>query len=95
MLHLPVHDVTSGYRVWSRRALELMSSNALTAQGYCFLVELTLLSVRCGLNVVEVPITFANREAGASKLSLSIALETAKRVTMWGLDGAGCYSVQS
>ena len=82
-LQLSVRDVTGGFRAWSRRSLEAISGEAFSSQGYCFLIELSLLAVRDGLRVVEVPITFVEREAGASKMSPKVAFETLRRVTSW------------
>jgi dolichol-phosphate mannosyltransferase len=87
MLGLPVHDATSGFRAYKRQALQAVSIEHAQSQGYCFLIELLLLSVRAGLRVVEVPITFTERELGTSKMSVPVGLETLRRVTRWGLGG--------
>jgi dolichol-phosphate mannosyltransferase len=87
LLGLTVRDATSGYRVYTRRALEDLTLPRVKSEGYCFLVELSLLATRRGLRVVEVPITFVERARGASKMDWAVGLETLRRVTMWGIRG--------
>jgi dolichol-phosphate mannosyltransferase len=53
--------------------------------GYCFQIDLTIRVVQAGLRIVEVPITFVEREHGASKMSNSIILEAFWRVAQWGV----------
>jgi len=57
------------------------------SQGYCFQVDLALRSLRQGFRVVEVPITFVERELGTSKMSWGIVFEALWRVTLWGVQG--------
>jgi dolichol-phosphate mannosyltransferase len=52
--------------------------------GYCFQIDLTIRVAQAGLTIVEVPITFVEREHGASKMSNSIILEAFWRVAQWG-----------
>ena len=54
------------------------------SEGYCFQVDLAWRAARGGFRVVEVPITFAERERGESKMSGSIVREALWRVTQWG-----------
>ena len=61
-----------------------MDLSAVASQGYCFQVDLAWRAYRQGHRVVEVPITFAERERGASKMSSSIVREALWRVTVWG-----------
>lgn len=70
-------DCTSGFRCWRREALAAMPLDALDAAGYAFLVQLLFEALQAGHTVVEVPITFVEREFGASKLRLRVLLESA------------------
>ncbi len=85
MLGLGVNDATAGYRAYRRDALEQLDLDTVASQGYCFQVDLTRRAVRAGLRVVEVPITFVERELGASKMSGLIVAEALLRVTQWGV----------
>jgi dolichol-phosphate mannosyltransferase len=62
-----------------------MDLGDVASQGYCFQVDLAWRAYRQGHRVVEVPITFAERERGASKMSSSIVREALWRVTVWGV----------
>ena len=76
LLGMPVHDATAGYRVYRADALRAMGLDDVASQGYCFQVDLTWRAVRPGLTVVEVPITFVEREVGDSKMSRDIMSES-------------------
>lgn len=69
MLGLAVNDSTSGYRAYSRNILDKMEFGTVAADGYGFQVEMTHRAVRCGARVVEIPIRFADRVHGESKLT--------------------------
>jgi len=84
-LGVPVNDSTAGFRVYRREALAGMALEDVASQGYCFQVDLTLRAVEAGFTVVEVPITFTDREFGESKMSGDIVREALVRVTRWGL----------
>jgi dolichol-phosphate mannosyltransferase len=84
-LGLGLHDATGGYRAYRRAVLERIDYAAATSQGYCFQVDLAWRAVRAGFRVIEVPITFADRERGESKMSSDIVREALVRVTEWGL----------
>jgi dolichol-phosphate mannosyltransferase len=84
-LGLGLHDSTGGYRAYRREVLERIDYAAATSQGYCFQVDLAWRAVRAGFRVVEVPITFADRERGESKMSGDIVREALVRVTEWGV----------
>lgn len=79
----PVRDLTSGFKAWSRRALEALDLGAVRSNGYAFQIETTFRALQRGLRVVEVPITFVDRRAGASKMSRRIFAEAVVRV--WAL----------
>jgi dolichol-phosphate mannosyltransferase len=85
MLGLPVHDATAGYRVLSRRALEVASLDTVVSHGYCFQIDMTRRIHAAGLPIVEVPVTFVERRHGASKMTTGIIAEALWRVTLWGL----------
>ena len=84
MLGLPIHDATSGYRVYRRALLEELVREPFAAEGYGFQIELVLRTHRRGFDVGEAPITFREREFGRSKISRSIVVEALWMVTRWG-----------
>ncbi len=86
MLGLPIHDATSGYRVYRRPLLEELLRRPFSTDGYGFQIELVLRSHRLGHAVGEAPITFRDREFGHSKISRSIVLEALWMVARWGYD---------
>jgi dolichol-phosphate mannosyltransferase len=79
-------DITGGYRAYRREVLEGIDYAKVDSQGYCFQVDLAWRAVRGGYRVVEVPITFVERERGESKMSKAIVREALLRVTEWGAD---------
>jgi len=83
-LGMPIKDATGGFRAYRLTALDKMDTETVASQGYCFQVDLAWRAHRHGFRVVEVPITFAERERGASKMSSSIVREALWRVTVWG-----------
>ncbi len=85
MLRLPVQDVTGGYRAYRREVLDSLPLGDVASQGYCFQIDLAWQSWKAGWEVVEVPITFVERERGESKMNRSIVLEAVWRVAWWGL----------
>jgi dolichol-phosphate mannosyltransferase len=84
-LGLSVHDATGGYRMFRRRVLETIEYRQVASRGYCFQVDLAWRAVLAGLRVVEVPITFADRAHGESKMDASIVREAFWRVGGWGV----------
>ncbi|MFY1702279.1 MULTISPECIES: polyprenol monophosphomannose synthase [Micromonospora] len=84
-LGVPVSDATGGYRVYRSAALSALNLESVCSQGYSFQVELCRLAHRAGLRIVEVPITFAERERGASKMSPLIVAEALWRITGWAV----------
>ncbi|WP_283136780.1 polyprenol monophosphomannose synthase [Rhizohabitans arisaemae] len=87
LLGLPVRDATAGFRAYRATTLQKIGIDEVMSQGYCFQIDLTLRTVRHGLRVREVPITFVDRTVGASKMSRSIMVEALWRITFWGLTG--------
>jgi dolichol-phosphate mannosyltransferase len=84
-LRMPFKDATGGYRAYRMKALDTMDLDGVASQGYCFQVDLAWRAYRQGHRVAEVPITFAERERGASKMSSGIVREALWRVTVWGV----------
>jgi dolichol-phosphate mannosyltransferase len=82
---LPVRDATAGYRVYRVAVLDKIEVDNVVSQGYCFQIDLAWRSYRNGLRITEVPITFAERERGSSKMSSNIVREALWRVTAWGV----------
>jgi dolichol-phosphate mannosyltransferase len=80
ILGLGVRDLTGGFKCFRREALESIDLDALSAHGYAFQIEATYRVKRAGLRVQEVPITFVERRAGASKMTGSIVAEAMWRV---------------
>jgi dolichol-phosphate mannosyltransferase len=80
ILSLPIRDLTGGFKCFRREVLEAIDLDTVRSHGYVFQVEVTLRAVRRGFTVVEVPIIFRDREHGASKMSVPIALEAAWRL---------------
>ncbi|GGO50867.1 MULTISPECIES: polyprenol monophosphomannose synthase [Streptomyces] len=85
LLDVPVRDVTGGYRAFRRETLEGLGLSDVASQGYCFQVDLARRAIKAGYHVVEVPITFVERELGDSKMSRDIVAEALWRVTAWGV----------
>ena len=83
-LKLPYRDLTSGYRVIPRSFLEKIDFSKIETRGYGFQVEMAIKARNNGFNIVEVPITFVERENGHSKMSMAIVWEAWKMVTIWG-----------
>jgi dolichol-phosphate mannosyltransferase len=86
-LGLGIRDLTGGFKVFRRRALEAIDLGSLASLGYAFQVETTFRTVRAGFRVVEVPITFRDRRVGESKMTGSVMLEAAWRVPAMRLRG--------
>ncbi len=85
MLGLKLKDATGGYRVFRASTLRRIGLDGVNSQGYCFQIDLARRTIGAGLTVTEVPITFEERQRGASKMSRKIVLEALWRVTGWGI----------
>lgn len=83
-LGINLHDATGGFRAFRREVLERLELDSIASQGYCFQVDLAWRAVQAGFRVTEVPITFAEREHGESKMTGNIVREAFLRVTEWG-----------
>lgn len=80
ILALPVHDCTTGYKCYSRTALEALEMDKIDLVGYGFLIETTYQCYRKGLRIHEIPITFIDRREGQSKMSGTIVSEALRYV---------------
>jgi dolichol-phosphate mannosyltransferase len=85
ILGMPMKDVTGGFRLWRRSTLQKMPLDRIRSNGYVFQVEMAYVAHKLGCTFQEVPIYFADRRWGTSKMSLRIQIEAAVRV--WQLLG--------
>jgi dolichol-phosphate mannosyltransferase len=87
-LGLAINDATAGYRVYRADTLRRIDLDGIRAEGYGFQIEMTYRAVAAGCSIVEVPITFRDRVAGASKMSGNIVREAFLLVTWWAISDA-------
>jgi dolichol-phosphate mannosyltransferase len=80
VLLMPYRDLTGGFKAWSASALRQIDLDRLHAGGYAFQIETTFMARLAGARVVEVPITFEERRAGTSKMSMGIFMEAFRLV---------------
>ncbi len=80
LLGLPMRDVTGGFRIWKSTVLKAMPLDRIRSNGYVFQVETGFVAHRLGFHFREIPIYFAERRLGKSKMSFGIQLEAAVRV---------------
>jgi dolichol-phosphate mannosyltransferase len=80
ILGVPFRDITSGYRLWRREVIMDMPLERIQANGYIFLVEMAYMAYSLEYRFAQVPIYFADRRLGKSKMSFKIQLEAAFRV---------------
>jgi dolichol-phosphate mannosyltransferase len=85
ILDLPIRDVTGGFRIWHSQTLLGMPLDRVRSNGYVFQVEMAYLANRLGFCFDEIPIYFADRRLGKSKMSFRIQAEAAVRT--WQLIG--------
>jgi dolichol-phosphate mannosyltransferase len=88
ILGLRIKDLTSGYKAFTRRALEAIGLDRVSSNGYSFQIELTYRAVLRGMRVKEVPIVFVDRTAGRSKMNRKIFIEAIGMVWKLRLDAA-------
>jgi len=86
-LGIAVNDLTGGFKCFRRAALEAIRLETVSSLGYAFQIETTYRAVRAGFEVVEVPITFSDRDVGESKMSRAIVAEAVWRVPLMRLRG--------
>jgi len=80
ILRMPISDATGGFRAWKRTTLAEIPLDRVKSQGYAFQIEMAYITYLTGFSFSEVPIYFANRSRGDSKMSLKIQIEAALRV---------------
>ena len=85
MLGIGVKDSTAGFRIYSSSILKKLNLEAIKSEGYSFQIEMTRAVYKLGGKIIEVPITFRERENGVSKMSKNIVREAMTLVTIWGL----------
>ncbi|MEO9246132.1 polyprenol monophosphomannose synthase [Citricoccus nitrophenolicus] len=85
MLGLNLSDVTAGYRAYRADTLRAIDLDDVQSKGYGFQVDMTFRTALLRKKIVEVPITFVEREYGESKMSGNIITEAVASVTQWGL----------
>ncbi len=77
---VPISDVTGGFRCYHRRVLEEIRLDRVGSEGYAFQIEMTMRAWVRGFRIVEIPIVFADRDSGDSKMSKAIIVEAVWRV---------------
>ena len=85
MLGLGVRDSTAGFRIYSASMLKRLDMESIKSEGYSFQIEMTRAVYKLGGKMIEVPITFRERENGVSKMSKNIVGEAISLVTIWGM----------
>jgi dolichol-phosphate mannosyltransferase len=85
MLGTSIRDATGGFRVYRAQTLRKIGLDNIESAGYCFQIDMTLRVLQSGLSLVEVPITFVERERGASKMRNAVIREAFVRVAQWGI----------
>ncbi len=86
MLGVRIKDATGGFRVYRSDTLRKIDLGSIDSAGYCFQIDMTLRVLQAGLVLTEVPITFVERELGASKMSNAVIAEAFTRVAQWGIE---------
>jgi dolichol-phosphate mannosyltransferase len=77
---VPVMDATSGFKCFRREVLEAIDLNRVRSEGYAFQIEMTMRAWKRGFRIKEIPIVFADRDVGVSKMSKRIIWEAVWRV---------------
>jgi dolichol-phosphate mannosyltransferase len=85
MLGMGVKDSTAGFRIYSSSILKKLNLEAIKSEGYSFQIEMTRAVHELDGKMIEVPITFRERENGVSKMSKKIVGEAMILVSLWGL----------
>ena len=85
LLGTSIHDITGGFRAYRDTTLRALDLDSVQSRGYCFQIDLAWRAEQLGFTIVEVPITFVEREEGVSKMSNDVTIEAATSVAKWGL----------
>ena len=80
VLKIRVRDMTAGFKLWQRNALQEIKLHTVRSNGYIFQVEMAYLSEKLGFHIIELPIHFEDRRVGQSKMNVSVKLESVWRV---------------
>jgi dolichol-phosphate mannosyltransferase len=86
LLGSQLNDWTGGFNGWKKSVLDAIGMDKVESEGYTFQIEMKYRALRKGFKGVEVPITFVEREKGASKMSGGIVTEALKRVLKFRLN---------
>jgi dolichol-phosphate mannosyltransferase len=79
ILGLRIRDMTAGFKMWRRSALQTIDLAGIRSNGYSFQVEMAYLAEHLGFRIIEIPIHFEDRRIGRSKLDVPVKLESAWR----------------
>jgi dolichol-phosphate mannosyltransferase len=79
LLSIPIRDVTGGFKLWRAATLQALPLDRVRSNGYVFQVEMNYLATKLGFHSKEIPIYFADRRWGKSKMNLRIQVEAAVR----------------
>ena len=85
VLGCPIRDLTGGFNMWRKSALEKINLSAIISQGYSFQIEMKYKAYRSGCSIVEIPILFVDRKKGKSKMSKKIFFEAL--INIWKIKG--------
>jgi len=80
ILGLRIRDMTAGFKLWRRQALQEIGLEKIRSNGYSFQVEMAYLCEKLGFRIIELPIHFKDRRIGQSKLDMRVKLESAWRI---------------
>ena len=87
LLHVPIRDLTGGFKCYRCEVIEAIEPGTISARGYAFQIETTYRALRANFRVREIPIIFADRAAGGSKMGKRIVLEAFWKVPLMKLRG--------
>ncbi|MEY4499490.1 MAG: hypothetical protein RL319_478 [Actinomycetota bacterium] len=85
LLRSNVRDMTAGFRIYRSELLQKLDLTNVASHGYSFQVEMAWRSIQAKAQIIEVPITFVEREQGVSKMTGAIVAEALWLVTKWGI----------
>ncbi len=85
LLRSNVRDMTAGFRIYRSEFLQKLDLTNVASHGYSFQVEMAWRSIQAKAQIIEVPITFVEREQGVSKMTGAIVAEALWLVTKWGI----------
>ena len=84
-MNVKTHDATAGFRAYDAEFLAKILRSGIKAEGYGFQIEMTYCATRMGGKIIEMPISFADREHGTSKMGGFIIVEALSKVTLWAV----------